>query len=349
MPGMGEAGATDFDAAFSQFSNVEGAPVPNQIPDQPPAGDAGAAGGNTGDAGAGAAAPAAGAGDGSPAGGEQGGSPAPAEGAPAGTPAAATPPAAAGTPAPTEPVPAGGDQPPAPVSPDLAQQFKDLIASLAPKQETPAAAPGTPATPAGEPETPLYTTEEQRLLTDYVANWPDVAQAEALRRRGEYAQLMNYVFNEVAKFIAPTLEQVRTLTNEAHLQQLRGAVPDYSETLEQQVAAWVDTQPKYLQAAYQHVMQNGTSDEVADLIGRFKASTGVAPAPAPAAPAAAAPVPAPATPAAPPKATELSRAAKQAAAALAPVGSERTQVTAGQDPGDFDSAFARFAASVMDT
>ena len=169
-----------------------------------------------------------------------------------------------------------------------------------------------------------------------------MAQAESTRRKGEYAQLLNYVFSQVAQYVAPVMTDLQKLMNEAHLQQVKGIVPDYSPTLEQEVASWVETQPSYLKSAYTAVMQSGTSDEVADLIGRYRAATGT-PASAPA-PTGGQPAPA-ATPApAPKRETELSRAAKQAAASLAPVGSERTAVVAGQDPGDFDSAFARFAA-----
>ncbi len=73
------------------------------------------------------------------------------------------------------------------------------------------------------------------------------------------------------------------------------------------------TQPKYLQPAYQHVIENGTADEVIDLIGQWRTSTGAA---------------VPAAVVASKSDTELSTAAKKAAAALAPVTSKRTAVPA---------------------
>lgn len=180
------------------------------------------------------------------------------------------------------------------------------------------------------------------VLSDYEKNWPDVAQAEQLKRRAEYHDLLSYIFSEVHKFVSPKFEQLSAIGNAVHLGELKAAVPDYDPTLETKVAEWVDTQPSYLQAAYKQVMETGTSEEVADLIGRYRAATGSAPA-APAVPAAPA---APAKTAPAGKKTELSSAAKQAAESLAPVSGDRTQAPAGQDPQDFKSAFEQYASTM---
>lgn len=157
---------------------------------------------------------------------------------------------------------------------------------------------------------------------------------------------MRYMFGEMAAFVQPLFDQQRAITNNLHMGELKAAVPDYSENLEQEVTNWIDSQPDYLQAPYKQVMQSGTSEQVADLIGRYRSASGAAPAaPAAAAPAAPAAGVAKPTPPAPSK-TELSSAAKQAAESLAPVGGERSQVPQGEDPGDYDSAFARYAATM---
>jgi hypothetical protein len=215
----------------------------------------------------------------------------------------------------------------------------DIVAALAARLEQPAAPAPAPA--AGDEAPPLYSPEEQSLLTEYEKNWPDVAQAEAIKRRGEYHDLLKYTFTEVHKFLQPHLAQIAAMGNTLHEGELRSLVQDYTPAVEADVLKWIDTQPSYLQAPYKQVMQQGTSEEVADLIGRYRGSTGTAPAPAAPAPAGQqAPAAAPAAPAK----TELSNLAKQAAESLAPVSSDRTQVPAGDDPGDFNSAFARYAA-----
>ncbi len=201
---------------------------------------------------------------------------------------------------------------------------------------------------AGAPaadQAPLYTPDEAKILEDHEKNWADVSQAESLKRRGEYHDLLKYVFQQVHGFLEPHLQTVGALQNTIFAGELTKAVPDYTPALEADVGKWIDTQPAYLQAPYKQVMQSGTSDEIADLIGRYRGATGTQPAPvAPPAPAGQAPA---AIPPKPP--TELSSAAMQAADSLAPVGSERTQITSAQDPGDFQSAFARYAAESMPT
>lgn len=272
------------------------------------------------------------------------------EAKPEAKPAAAPAPAAA--PPEAKPAAAAPEVPPAAAPPPEAKPAapalptaEEIVAGLAKViGERPIAAPAAPAAPAAAPAepAPIYTPDEAAVLTEYEKNWPDVARAESLKRRAEYSDMFKYIFSEVHNFTKPLFDQVQAMGNSLHTGELKTLVPDYTPDLEVQVGSWVDTQPAYLQAAYRQVMQSGTSDEVADLIGRYKAQTGVAPAPqAPAAPAApAAPVKPPVVPK-----TELSSAAIQAAASLAPVGGERTQVPQGEDPQDFLTAFAKYAAA----
>jgi hypothetical protein len=266
--------------------------------------------------------------------------PAPAEPAPAEpTPAPAEPAPAApapAEPAPAEPAPAEPTPAPAEPAPNVDDVVSRLAAAL--KEAQPPAPATTEPAPAAsaEVEAPIYSQQEMQLLQDYEKNWPDVAQAEALKRRAEYGDLLKYVFSSVSEFLKEPLEQLRSVTNFAHTSELRSAVPDYSEDLEQKVTEWIGTQPDYLQSAYSQVMQAGTSDQVADLIRRYQGAVGTAPAPQPQALV----QPAPAAPA---KKTELSSAAKQAAEALAPVGTERTSVPQGEDPMDFNAAFKKYA------
>ncbi len=317
----------DFADAFATASANAGAALPDavdqQIPPQPdpapaasetPAGDVGAAP---------AEAPAA-----------------PAEGA-------AQPPAA--------PEPQAGDNgagvkadnagtpPPAPASeagaPAAEPKVDEVLSRLADimerKSETPAAPAGAAA---AEEVAPIYTQDELAVLTDFQKNWPDVAQAIDLQKRAEYQDLIKFTFESVASYLAPHLDQLKAIGNAVHLSEVKAEVPNYSPELEAQVMAWVENEPPYLQAAYKQVMQAGTSEEVADLFRRYQGATGGAPPVqqgAPAAPAATAP--------AAPVRTELSDVAKQAAEALAPVGTERTNVPQGSDPMDFKSAFRQFA------
>lgn len=175
----------------------------------------------------------------------------------------------------------------------------------------------------------FYNDEEKKFLTEFEKDWPDVQRYDALRRRADYNSLVSYVFQEVAKEISPLLSQVRTVSERSHLDDLYNAVQDYDDVRDK-VIEWAGKQPAYLQPAYQHVIQQGTVDEVADLVDRFRQATGYGAQSAPA-------------PAARRRESELPTATKQAAAALAPVSSKRSAVIQAQDPADFDSAFASFA------
>ncbi len=251
----------------------------------------------------------------------------PATETPAQEPATETPPAPEGdTPPVTEEQrPAAGEDDDA-----LLQRLADLVKKQ-PAAETPPTQPATqPAAPA-EPEPPVYTQEEQEFLTTYEKDWPDVARAESLRRRSEYRQLVSFVFNEVAGYLKPHLEQLEVMATQTHLRELESKVSDY-DTVRDAVVEWAGQQPNYLRAAYQHVIERGTTEEVADLIGRWREATGQGQQPSAPAPKA--------------KTTELPPATKQAAAALAPVGSKRTAPAAGIDPSDFSSAFDAAAAAV---
>jgi len=227
---------------------------------------------------------------------------------------------------------------PAEAAPPTADEIlKGLTEAIKTRAEPAAPAPAAAAAPAAAEQPPIYTTEELNVIAEYHKDWPDVARAETLKRRAEYSDLLAFTFQQVQQQLAPMVEQLRTMGNTMHMGELKTLVPDYSDLVETEVTAWISTQPSYLQAGMNGVMQGGTTDEVADLIGRYRAASGTAPATPAAAPAA---VKVPAAP----KATELSTAAKQAAASLAPVGSERTQIPVGEDSQDYGSAFARFAA-----
>ena len=191
------------------------------------------------------------------------------------------------------------------------------------KEAPPAAA--TPATP--EPPADIYSADEKAFLATYDNDWGDVAKGEALKRRGEYRDLIGFMFTQVAEQLRPVFETVDVLSTRTHLSDLRSQVEDY-DTVREKVVGWVEEQPMYLQTAYKQVIQAGTAEEVAHLIDSYRKATG--------APAA---VIIPSTK----RSGELSDDAKKAALSLAPVTTKRSTIPQADDPDDFDSAFAKFA------
>ncbi len=219
---------------------------------------------------------------------------------------------------------------PPPVAPDAKEDMLEKLARLVAEREQHQVPPEQQMQPQAAPQAEqYYTNDEVEFLTNYEKEWPDVSKAEAIRRRAEYKQLVGYVFSEVAKELSPLLNTVRTLSERTHLGDLQSRIENYAQDRDA-VIDWVSKQPAYLQPAYRHVIQQGTVDEVADLITRFRQETGAQRA----APAATKPK------------TDLPAATKQAAAALAPVSSKRSAVIRGTDPNDFESAFEEFAGKL---
>ena len=208
---------------------------------------------------------------------------------------------------------------PAPRDDDLLARFAQIVREQ--PQPQPQLQPPPPA-----PEPPLFTPDEQKVLQDYEKDWPDVAKAEALRRRAEYRQLLGYVFEQVSHRLAPLEQMTVGGAERSHLNDIYALIPDYDQVRDP-VLNWIGKQPAYVRSAYEAVAQRGTPAEIADMVNRYRQETGTR------APSAPTPPPAPAP------------QVRKAAAALAPVKSARSGVTDSQ-PEDFDGAFAAFAKSV---
>lgn len=177
---------------------------------------------------------------------------------------------------------------------------------------------------------PLFSTEEAQFLDSYNKDWPDVARAQNIMMRAMAHQVTSHIYSEMAKVLGPKLQMLDEIADRTHTNDLHTAVQDYDDVRDK-VIDWAGKQPTYLREAYGRVISEGTVDEVADLISRYRKDTGqvsvTAPAPAK-------------------KETELSNTAKKAAAALAPVGSKRSAVVRQTSPDDFDGAFADFAKTL---
>ena len=297
------------------------------------AGGAGAA--DAGDGGTGAAAD-AGAGSAAPAADDKSGEPPAADdksGAPPADGKGQSAPADAGDPAKSAagkagsaaaaPGDGGGDADADAILKRLAKVVKDT-----PVEEAP------PAPKAEEPK-PLLTEDDEKFLETYDKEWGDVARGESLKRKVEYNALLKHVFGEIESVFGPVREMVQEMATRTHYADITSKVGEITDDEMQNVTAWVQEQPTYLQKAMLGVINEGTAEEVSDLVGRYREAKGIKPAPKPA--AATEP---------PGGDTELSKEAKQAAASLAPVGSKRSVVQQPDDQSDFDGAFAKWADTI---
>jgi hypothetical protein len=220
----------------------------------------------------------------------------------------------------SEPEPAPTTQEPKLASADdIAQAFAKVMRQDAPQPEV------------QQHQAQVYSSEETAFLHAFATEWPDPARAMQIQLRATVAQLVPYIFAEVAKTIQPVMEIAQAMGERAQLDDLRSHVNDYDD-IRDGVVSWVDKQPAYLQPAYKHVIEQGTLEQVTDLIERYRKDTGT--------------VAKSAEPAQTTKDAELSPAAKQAAARLAPVSSKRSTPTAPTDALDFDGAFQKALAAM---
>jgi hypothetical protein len=199
--------------------------------------------------------------------------------------------------------------------------FNELVAAL-----KGAAAPAGDDQRVTQPQPEPLTAEETEALNTFVTEFPQVAAAQQIMMRRSLEATASYVLAEVASVLQPMMQRLELLGQRSHLGDLEAVVPDYAD-VRQQVVDWVATQPPYLQVAYNSVIQQGTVDEVKDLIDRFRGATGKVVTPGDAAQK---------------PAIELPAAAKKAAAALAPVSAKRSTATTSA-PSGFDEAFESFA------
>jgi hypothetical protein len=232
-------------------------------------------------------------------------------------------------------------------APDWQTEISQLKSNLAAERAAreAAAAEAVKPAPATVKELPLYSADEQAVLTKYQEDWPDVSKAEALMRRAEYTDLVGYIFQQMRAELAPLQDFVSTQAPRTQYSEIVKLVSDYDDVRDKALA-WVDSQPDYLKAAYKQVTDGGSPEEVADLITRFKKETNyVSPAaPTPSATTGAAASTTPAVPAKP-AAPALPAAATKAAAKLAVVKTGRTEQESGTSDEDFDGAFANYAAN----
>jgi hypothetical protein len=222
---------------------------------------------------------------------------------------------------------------PAETPPDADDVLKRLAAEIAKqggaKQEVEAPPPATDA----EPERPLFTEAEQASIDHFAKEWPEEHEAVRLMGRDIGVSAIKFVFESIAPEMRQIRDMVVQMSTRMHYGDLVESVGEISEDEIAKVKSWAEGQDQpYLQKAYLGVIKEGTADEVANLVSRYREETGTQPAPQPAAEPAKKPV----------GDTELSGVAKQAAASLAPVGTKRSVVQNPDDAQDFDAAWDKY-------
>ena len=215
------------------------------------------------------------------------------------------------------------------------------------------AAPAAPAKPEPVAETPEQkqaredfeatlqpykpSAEEEKALEKYRKDFPEEAVAiDALLKsrdrtvNAQIYQAVQAVLKQVGDVLGPVAANTQEMTRERHFTAIRGAHSDYDAVVGK-IPDWIKTQPAYLRPAMQQVYDEGSAQDVIELVAGYKASVKPAVAAAPDL------KPAPA-------------AKPSDAADLEPVGGRRTApgLRGTPDPNDFDGAFNE-AAKALET
>ena len=184
---------------------------------------------------------------------------------------------------------------------------------------------------------PVLSPEIEAKLSAFRKDWPDIAEAVDAQAAHAQAQMEARVARLVASVvqgvyadIAPMVKTYATTEASAFRTAVLDKHNDY-DAVYPKLEPWIKSQPAYLQSGMLHAYNAGSAEDVIDLVTRYKSAAGVMPQ-----------VPEPPADVSGGGSQSVSAAAK--AAELAPVQGKRTAPKpAGEDPNDFDSAFAQAA------
>jgi len=86
------------------------------------------------------------------------------------------------------------------------------------------------------------------------------------------------VRQEMRQSIEPLTQQQQEAQARQHTQTILQAHPDAFDLVQRgEIQAWVEDQPRYLQPAYQQMVEQGSAEDVVDMLNTFKQSRGKAP------------------------------------------------------------------------
>jgi hypothetical protein len=125
------------------------------------------------------------------------------------------------------------------------------------------------------------TKAQEAVLAEYEGEFPEVASdmkpyIQAMIDAGVQSKVNAAVAAIEAKMnqtLAPMQKAAQDATVEAHFATIKGAVPDFDALVDSgSVQAWIKTQPGFVQAPANAVLEKGTAAEVIELFNAYKAA-----------------------------------------------------------------------------
>jgi hypothetical protein len=211
--------------------------------------------------------------------------------------------------------------PPAPVAADVAltNRIAELEASLIEQTKPAAVAPTSP-------EPAVLSDVDQEVISEVEEDWPTINRALEIKisqLEGRLSQLITGKLGEVQQQIAPLAKNSNESAQDKFMVTIRSAHED-ADALLPRVEQWIEAQPSYLRPAMNNVLDRGTAAQVIELFTNYKLAAGEAPAVA---------------------ATVVDTGTERRLAGMEGVRTQRTGVSADDDPSDFASAFESAAST----
>lgn len=121
--------------------------------------------------------------------------------------------------------------------------------------------------------------EDKAALKEYDDEFDTISRMETLKRNMLADALRQEIDAKLQNFfqqISPAISVGNNFAVERHLGAIREAHSDFETYRDNgSIQKWIDTKPAYLKNAYQHVYDDGSVEEVIDLISTFKTENNI--------------------------------------------------------------------------
>lgn len=184
-----------------------------------------------------------------------------------------TPPAGAAQPSekpqaqPPETPPSSGEpastqgQPPQPQQPPVQQQQQP---------------PAEPEQDLDKDWTEYLTDEEKSTLSTYDDEWGEVSEAEKIRTQAMVRQAEERILKQVNQVLNPVVSKIQTRDVEEHFSTIRSKHSDFDTLRQGPLQEWVANMPNTMvRKAAEGVLQQGTTEEVIELLDMYKEDKGI--------------------------------------------------------------------------
>jgi hypothetical protein len=124
--------------------------------------------------------------------------------------------------------------------------------------------------------TEYLTDEEKQTLQTYDDEWGEVSEAEKIRTNAMVRQTRDSILNEVNQALQPIVQHLQEQETKSHFDQIREVHSDFDEIKNGPLQRYVESMSNsMMKRAAEHVLQQGTTQEVIDLVSMYKEENGI--------------------------------------------------------------------------